>query len=213
MIPKILHYVWLGGKTVPEKFQAYIAGWKKLMPDYTVMEWTERNFDFSASKYAVQAYECKKYGFTADYIRVAVLERYGGIYLDTDVEAFKPFDEFLNEQFFTGFENDVYVQTAVLGSEAHHPLLKELLNFYLKVPFAEGGKVDLTPNPFYLTYFLRRDYKMILQASTQHLTAGGGVYGNRVRPRILCARRLYHGEGAAHGAYLRGASLCQQLVG
>ncbi|MDE6356270.1 MAG: glycosyl transferase [Clostridia bacterium] len=174
MIPKIIHYVWLGGKELPDKYKQYIDGWKKLMPDYTIMEWNESNFDFSESVYATQAYKLKKFGFVPDYIRVAVLEQYGGFYLDTDVEVLKSFDELLNNQFVIGFENDANVETAILGSEPHHPYCQTLMKFYKKFPFTKKDKPNLTPSPIYFTYFLRRDYSLKLKPEYQLLKDKNG---------------------------------------
>lgn len=177
MIPKIIHYVWLGG-VMPETYQNYIDGWKKLMPDYEFMRWSADNFDFSQCKYATEAYEHKKYSFIADYIRVAVLEEYGGIYLDTDVEVIKPFDDLLENEFFLGFENDANVGTAVLGSIPHHALLKTMLDLYHTKSFLKRGKPDLTTNTMYFTLFLLSDFGMIIRPFVQDLT---DKEGNKVK--------------------------------
>ena len=174
VIPKIIHYIWLGGKELPQKFCAYREKAQRLMPDYEIKVWTEENFDFSDCPYAVEAYERKKFGFVSDYIRVAVLEQYGGIYLDTDVEVLCPFNALLGEEFFTGFENDAYVQTAVLGSIPHHPLVQTLLNFYRSRSFLKKGKPELIPNPLYFTFFLRRDYGLRLKSEFQRLEGRAG---------------------------------------
>lgn len=104
MIPKIIHYCWFGKGLMPQSQKKCIKGWKKLMPDYTIMRWDEDTFDYtqySASKYA---YEVKKYALVSDVCRYNVLAQYGGIYLDTDVEVFKRFDDFLDCNFFSGVE-------------------------------------------------------------------------------------------------------------
>ena len=172
MIPKIIHYVWLGGKEIPEEHKKYIEGWKKIMPDYKFMFWNEDNFDFSKSPYASEAYANKKFGFVPDYIRAKVLSDFGGIYLDTDVEVLKPFDNLLHDGMFTCFENDAYTQTAILGAEPHHPFFASLVEFYENHHFIKNGECDLTPSPFYFTYFLNKDFGMKLNAKTQTLTNG-----------------------------------------
>lgn len=175
MIPKIIHYVWLGGE-MPRRFKDYIDGWKKLMPDFIFMKWDENNFDICQCAYALEAYNHKKFGFVADYIRIFALEKYGGIYLDTDVEVMRSFDDLLDNEFFIGFENDANVGTAVIGSRAHHPLLKTALDFYLACPFVINGKLNCTPNTSYLTYFLYRDYNMRIKPEYQRLTDKDGHY-------------------------------------
>lgn len=85
-IPKIIHYCWFGGGPINPESRKCIESWKKYCPDYKIIEWNEQNFEISQNRYAQQAYEAKKYAFVSDYVRLAVLYEYGGIYLDTDVE-------------------------------------------------------------------------------------------------------------------------------
>lgn len=174
MIPKIIHYVWLGDE-MPQRFKDYIDNWKKIMPNYTFMNWNQNNFDFSGCRFAREAYDNKKFGFVADYIRVAVLEQYGGIYLDTDVEAVRPFDELLSDNdFFIGFENDANLGTAVLGCVPHHTLCKSMLNFYDSCPFIVDGKLNCIPNTSYFTYLTYDYYKMKLKPVLQKLKGADG---------------------------------------
>jgi Mannosyltransferase OCH1 and related enzymes len=104
MIPKTIHYCWFGKGSMPQSQKQCIESWKRVMPDYKIMRWDESSFDYnkySASKYA---YQVKKYALVSDLCRYNVLAEYGGIYLDTDVEVFKRFDDFLNADFFSAIE-------------------------------------------------------------------------------------------------------------
>ncbi len=68
------------------------------MPDWQYMLWNEDNFDIaSAPAYAQEAYEARKFAFVSDYVRLWALEQYGGLYLDTDVEAFRSFDDLMDK--------------------------------------------------------------------------------------------------------------------
>ena len=97
-IPKIIHYCWFGGGPINPESRKCIESWKKYCPDYKIIEWNEQNFEISQNRYAQQAYEAKKYAFVSDYVRLAVLYEYGGIYLDTDVELVRPLDELLEHK-------------------------------------------------------------------------------------------------------------------
>lgn len=169
MIPKIIHYVWFGGGEKPELLQNCLKSWQKHCPDYEIKEWNESNFDVSVNKFASEALKHKKYGYVADYIRIAVLKKYGGIYLDTDVEIVKPFDDLLSNDFMISFENGAYCETAVLGSVPNHPLLDKLKQFYEHRSFLIKGKPDLTPNTPIITSFLMKYYGLKPKASTQKL--------------------------------------------
>lgn len=61
----------------------------------------------------------------SDYFRFVVLYEYGGIYLDTDVEVYKSFDNLLNNKMFMGFIFDCLIGTAVIGSEKGNPVMLE----------------------------------------------------------------------------------------
>ena len=105
MIPKIIHYCWFGSSPLPYEFLTYIDGWKKIFPEFEIKCWDETTFDIFASLPFVQeAYQVKKYAFVADYVRMWAMYQYGGIYMDTDIQVLKRFDEFLNYRFFTAME-------------------------------------------------------------------------------------------------------------
>lgn len=39
MIPKIIHFVWVGGAPKPDLVLQCINTWRRFCPDYTIMEW------------------------------------------------------------------------------------------------------------------------------------------------------------------------------
>ena len=70
MIPKIIHYCWVGKKEKPQSVLYCIESWKRLCPDYEIKEWNESNYDFNKNAYMQQAYEAGKWGFVPDYARL-----------------------------------------------------------------------------------------------------------------------------------------------
>lgn len=155
MIPKIIHYCWMSGDAYPELVEKCIASWKRIMPDYKIIEWNSKNFDYCSNDYAKQAYDVKKWAFVSDYVRLKVLYEYGGIYLDSDIEVFKRFDDLLENKAFTGFENKESIGPWLLASEPRNPLFKEFLDDYdNRVFLLENKRFDLTPNPVILTNIL-----------------------------------------------------------
>lgn len=104
MIPKIIHWCWIGGNPIPEDIQNCINTWKEKLPEYQIKCWTEKTFDIESVPYVKEAYTQKKWAFCADYIRAYALYTEGGIYLDSDVEVLKKFDDLLNYSFFSSVE-------------------------------------------------------------------------------------------------------------
>lgn len=135
MIPKIIHYVWLGHGEKSAKTKACIESWKRNMPDWEIIEWNESNFDINQYDFVKQAYDQKHYAFASDVIRLWALYNYGGIYMDTDVFMYKPLYEFENKEGFTGFECKHYPATATMGCEKGNPVIKLMLDYYACIDF------------------------------------------------------------------------------
>lgn len=135
MIPKKIHYIWFGKGEKNERVKHCIESWKKYLPDYEIIEWNEENFDINYNDFTKNAYENKKWAFVSDVARLWVLYNEGGIYMDTDVEVYKPLDEFLNEEGFTGFEDVHYPVTATLGAVKGNPVIKMMLDYYNCIDF------------------------------------------------------------------------------
>lgn len=151
-IPKIIHFCWLSKDEYPELVVKCMESWKKYLPDYELMIWNTENFDVNCCQYTAEAFAAKKYAFVSDYIRLYALYNYGGIYLDSDIEVLKSFDDLLNNRAFTCFQNSYSVAAWIFGSEKNNPIFKEFLDYYIDKKFImDNGKMDLTPNPVPIT--------------------------------------------------------------
>lgn len=104
MIPRKIHYVWLGNGPKPTSVQDCINSWKEKMPNYEIKCWNENNFDIQSVTWVKEAIQMKKWSLASDYIRHYALFTEGGIYMDTDVKVFKSFDPFLHWDFFSSVE-------------------------------------------------------------------------------------------------------------
>lgn len=51
----------------------------------------------------------------------------GGIYIDSDIECYRPFTPLLGCQAFAGWEDPKVVPDAVIGAEPDHPAIRETL--------------------------------------------------------------------------------------
>lgn len=104
LIPKKIHYMWLGGKEIPENLKKCIESWKHFCPDYEIVRWDESNYDVHKNTFVSQAYDNKRYGFAPDYARIEILYEHGGIYFDTDVELKRNIDDLLYQEAFCSVE-------------------------------------------------------------------------------------------------------------
>ncbi|RKL66425.1 glycosyl transferase [Salipaludibacillus neizhouensis] len=155
-IPKTIHYCWFGGKEKPAMIKKCIASWHANLDGYKIIEWNEQNSNLNVNKYVRDAYVTKNYAFVSDYIRVFALYHYGGIYLDTDVEVFKPFDDLLHHQAFWGFEQENYIATSTIGSSKGNEFIKSFLDSYEEKGFLNvDGTADTSTNVALVTKMLR----------------------------------------------------------
>lgn len=155
MIPKIIHYCWFGGGEKPPIVKKCINSWKIHLADYEIIEWNEENFNMNSNPYVSEAYKLKKFAFVSDFVRVHALFNQGGIYLDTDVEVFKSFDDLLHHNSFWGFEQGDYVATSTIGAVEKNQLIERFLNSYTNRSFLkENGKFDDSTNVSLVTNIL-----------------------------------------------------------
>lgn len=152
MIPKTIHYCWFGQKEKPDSVKKMIGTWKTVLKDYEIKEWNEHNFDVGMCAFTREAYAMGDYAFVSDVCRLKVLYDHGGIYLDTDVEVLRTFDEYLSDRSFCGYEARQYIGTGVIGAEAGSRWIGKFLDFYTKRHFINiSGHPVRTPNTKLLT--------------------------------------------------------------
>jgi mannosyltransferase OCH1-like enzyme len=126
MIPKIIHYCWLSDDPVPADYERCTATWKAKLPSYEFMLWDAKRFDINSVIWVKQAFEVGLYAFAADYIRLYAVYNYGGIYLDMDMEAVKPFDPLLRSGLMLAYENhkSKNIEAGCFGAEKGHPYIR-----------------------------------------------------------------------------------------
>ncbi len=162
-IPKIVHYCWLSGDPYPELVQRCMQSWKEKLPDYELVLWDMSRFDISSVPWVEQACAAKKWAFAADYIRLYALYNYGGIYLDSDVEVLKSFNDLLDRECFFGrehtpdrIENQDSIEAATFGAEKNLQFLKSVMAFYESHDFCEkNGFLNTTTLPTVMARVLR----------------------------------------------------------
>lgn len=162
-IPKKLHYIWIGDKELPEEDQRNIESWYRFCPDYEICLWNEENYDFHGNRYVHEAIMNRQYMYATDYVRKDILYRFGGIYLDTDVELLAPLDDLLYNEAFIGIDDGAQLNSGSgFGAVAGHPLMRELRDIYEGITFIdENGRPNYHYNTYYETkYMLNRGFRL-----------------------------------------------------
>ena len=141
-----------------------------------------------------QAYEAKKWGFVPDYARLDIVYEYGGIYLDTDVEMLRSFDELLEQDGFMGFENtgdgEYFVNCGHgYGAVPHHEVIRTARDLYDTISFLNAdGTPNLLASPHFTTQALR-EFGLVQENRDQQLP-GMTVYASDV----LCPKNFRTGK-------------------
>ncbi|ADQ82597.1 glycosyltransferase family 32 protein [Riemerella anatipestifer] len=130
MIPKKIHYCWFGRGEKSDFIKFCIDSWKKIQPDFEIIEWNEDNFDVYGIPFTKEAYMQKKWAFVSDYARAKALYEHGGFYLDTDMELRLPLNDFLQHRAVCGFEMKGIPYSAFWAVEKGHELAKDIKEYY-----------------------------------------------------------------------------------
>ena len=128
-IPKIIHQIWLGGE-LPEKYKRYTETWKKFHPDWDYFLWTDCDAEEFPMRNRKMFNACKNLGQKSDIFRYEILNTYGGLYIDTDFECLKPFDDLLYLDFFTSlaYAGRLEIYNGLIACTPHHPIMETTLN-------------------------------------------------------------------------------------
>ena len=136
MIPKILHRV--VPEDVPARFDDYWHEWCALHPDWQHLTWQDPldADDFELGRLFAR---CTAGAQLAGLVRLEVVWRLGGVYVDMDVEPVRPVDDLLGHACFFGTEGNGVLTDAVFGASQHHPGIRACMDRLL------GG--FWSPNP------------------------------------------------------------------
>lgn len=97
-IPRIIHQTWKS-TDVPQPLARFQARWRALHPDFEYRLWTDQQNDAFVRAEFPQHYQLyrsfSREIYRADMVRCLYLLRFGGVYIDLDVEPLRPLDSFL----------------------------------------------------------------------------------------------------------------------
>jgi mannosyltransferase OCH1-like enzyme len=151
LIPKIIHYIWLGQKPMPPLMNQWRAKWAFLHPSWTIKVWKEMpglpntqlmcGNEILKCRHPIYLMKCPTLAKRSDVWRYDLLEQHGGLYLDTDYEPIKCIEEIISgKTAFAGqcitrhgwTENDpigkfkTEIGCSLIGSSPHHPWMRDL---------------------------------------------------------------------------------------
>jgi len=147
-IPKILHFTYVSQglrpdqEPFPDYVQQNIAGWKAMQPDWEVKTWDNAAVRQEFPEIVPILAQIKIMSWLSDLLRYHVLERFGGVYIDTDTVAIRSIEPLLTHFGFTVCERPFQnpgpnitmspdrcrlACNAVIGVKPHHPALQQVI--------------------------------------------------------------------------------------
>jgi glycosyl transferase-like sugar-binding protein len=162
MWTKTFHRIWFDEPERPE-FAAWRDKLAELHPDWTIRTWDSSDevrslIDEAALTERWDAYMASDpFGRIPDIARYLLLWHFGGVYIDTDFEPLRPFDELLEDpRPFAAWENDRTMCTALLASPRKHPAIGILLEGLVdRLDATRGQTANNAVGPEYATAIWR----------------------------------------------------------
>ena len=121
---------------MPQLYLRCLDSWKKYAPDFEIKIWNLESYRPGRCLFFEQAIEHGNWAFASDYARADLLYRYGGIYMDLDVEMLRPIDDLLYNDAYMSFESQDRIECGSgMGAGPGHPILKEVCESYEERPY------------------------------------------------------------------------------
>lgn len=132
MIPKKIHFIWLGKNILKDEYKNFIQQFNLIYNDYEIKVWRDDdvNCENIIPDYLKTYYEDINFppAFKSDILRYLIINKFGGLYFDIDFEPLKKIPEiFLKFNFLGGIQNNGEINIAFFGSEPNNLLLQEVL--------------------------------------------------------------------------------------
>jgi hypothetical protein len=120
VIPRIFHRVWLGTDPMPEPHRRYGETWEAHHHGWEMRLWTDEDLSQLECGSALEL--GRHHAERANLVRYEVLRRFGGVYVDTDMECLRSIEPLLEGvTAFAGYVRPGTIGNSVLGSVPGHP--------------------------------------------------------------------------------------------
>jgi hypothetical protein len=152
MIPKIIHQIWIGDNSIPDHCAQFCKDTRLMNKDYTYRLWGNEVFEEFKDDIYLKSYiqTGVPLAFVCDRIRLLLLKKFGGIYLDVDCKPIKSFDHVYehltnNHCFFAGMKrtqnHNTLIDCAIYGSTPNSRVIDDCLDTYDDIKWGNGGKL------------------------------------------------------------------------
>lgn len=131
LIPKIFHFIWIGPHRFP--YKSNIDTYKQLHPDWEFKLWTDDNIPTLVNQKIYD--QIPVYATKADLLRLELLYKYGGVYVDVDSKCLKNIEPLISKlTLFAATSNarNKRMTNNTLGVTPKHQAYLQCINGVLK---------------------------------------------------------------------------------
>lgn len=139
MIPRTFHFIWIGDG----EQQNYIDTWQKFNPTWKIQKWDE---EMAVKATGARVENSRNPWVKSMILRLAILEKFGGVYCDYDLKCIKSCDKIVdqgsplfmvdNVSDYIKSRNhspDSKIRWSFMGFTQGHPFLSEVIAYIEKV--------------------------------------------------------------------------------
>lgn len=140
MVPRIIHCFWAKGPKT-KLAEKCLASWRRFAPEWEIREWSLESIPKGSDlpAFCVEAIRARQWTMVSDWVRMWVLERFGGLYLDLDMELVRPIGALPDGEWVSG-EWTANGRTWMnpgsgLALEPQSPIARGMLERYARLAF------------------------------------------------------------------------------
>lgn len=128
-IPRKIHQVWIGGE-LPREYRVFADSWGRAHPDWEYKLWGDRDAQEFGMKNKHFFDIANTNGQKSDIFRYEILQRHGGLYVDTDFECLRRFDDLMYLDFLTsiGYAGWLELYIGLIACVPNHPIINRCVN-------------------------------------------------------------------------------------
>lgn len=161
---KIIHFIWVHPKTrghiaipknIPPIQLEIIDCARQTHPTWEIKVWQDpiETDGFLLEKYWSKANSGAQY---ADLLRLDVLYRFGGVYVDSDLRLLKPLDDLAQKfDFFIASEDGHHLSNGLIGARKECPILRHLIEQLVNNEPNWSLPPNITTGPNFFTHHLK----------------------------------------------------------
>jgi mannosyltransferase OCH1-like enzyme len=167
-IPRKIHQIWLGGK-LPKRYIGFSDSWQDKNPDWEYRLWTDKDVDEVEMPRRDLFNKIDNNGQRSDFLRYHILNKFGGLYIDTDFECLKSFNSLSYLDFYTsiGYHDSPELYIGLIATIPSHPIIEHVISCMDKVKTGSWQNIFETTG----NYFFTRKFLEMVDRNTEGVVA------------------------------------------